>query len=419
MRRTTILLLLLISTAVRGTCYSVATLPFGGPDEKAHFEYVASMWQTRGREIRGGERHQPPLYYLLAQPLYAAAERQPTEIQLVVVRQLSIWLGVLHVLLAFLAARRLFGNEPLLSLGPPVVIAFLPAHTALSAAITNDMLANVVGAGLALLTISTLHGGPAGWTLPLLLGLALPAALAKFTVYPILAASAAAIAWAHWRHPRLRTWLLAAAAGLAVAAGLALAFAAPLVAQAAQLPRLHRLVTEELTAERMQGFLRAPFRGYAVQMLRSFVTIYPVDSLRLPWPVYAAVAVGCAWALWGLLRLWWSVGSRAHQPVGEARSGACVPVCRAALWYCAAAVLLQGLLALAGFYHSQSVLAAQGRYFFPVLVPIWLLLCAGLYYTAPERSRRTLVWLAVLMALLDLGSQAYGFVVTYLWERPV
>jgi len=412
MRHTAILVLLLLSTLARSTCYSVATLPFGGPDEKAHFEYVASMGQTRGREIRGGERHQPPLYYLLAQPFYAAAERQPTAIQLVVVRQLSIWLGVLHVLLAFLAARRLFGNEPLLSLGPPVVLAFLPAHTALAAAIPNDMVATVVGAGLALLTISPRHGGPAKWTLPLLLGLALPAALAKFTVYPILAASAAAIAWAHWRRPALRPWLLAALLALVLTAALALLFAAPLVAQAAQLPRLQRLVTEELTAERMQGFLRAPFRGYAVQMLRSFVTIYPVDSLWLPWPVYAAVAAGCAWALWGLVRLWRGAG------IG-APDHSCVPGCRAALWYCAAAVLLQGLLALAGFYHSQSVLAAQGRYFFPVLVPLSLLFCAGLYGAAPGYAQRTLLWLAASLALLDLGSQAYGFVVTYLWERPV
>ena len=126
------------------------------PDENAHMQYVQTL--ATGHlpvftdVMHGYENHQPPLYYALAVPVYLAAHGHGELVATRAVRWVSILLGALLLLAAFVCVRMLFPGEPWLALGTATAVGLLPGSVALSASVTNDSLTNLVMAvGLALL----------------------------------------------------------------------------------------------------------------------------------------------------------------------------------------------------------------------------------------------------------------------------
>ena len=102
--------------------------------------------------MHGYENHQPPLYYILAAPAYLAARGHGDAAATRAVRAVSILLGALLILAAFVCIRTAFPGEPWLALGTAAAIALLPGNVALSGSVTNDALTNLVLAvGLGLL----------------------------------------------------------------------------------------------------------------------------------------------------------------------------------------------------------------------------------------------------------------------------
>jgi 4-amino-4-deoxy-L-arabinose transferase-like glycosyltransferase len=190
--------------------YALATPRWNNPDEPAHFNYVRDVAE-RGRLpiIQHGdwdadllerqkaarfpddssiktiryEGHQPPLYYLLASPVYMTAGPLGLGGQVLALRGLSILLGAVVVVAAFLAGREAFPERPAIALLAAATVAFIPMHTAMSAAINNDSLANA----LAGLTVAALLGGlRRGFDDHLAVGLGLllgALLLTKLTVY--------------------------------------------------------------------------------------------------------------------------------------------------------------------------------------------------------------------------------------------
>jgi hypothetical protein len=169
---------------VFGVMYAVQTPRWQAPDEPAHFNYVRGLAETGAfpvleqgdydgaylEKIKSEkfppelsvdpiryEAHQPPLYYLLAAPVYLAAQALRLDVVLAL-RLLNVLLGLLLSLLAFRIFRFVFPANPLLRLAGVGVIATLPMHIAMSAAINNDTLAEVVVATILLLAVLRVHG---------------------------------------------------------------------------------------------------------------------------------------------------------------------------------------------------------------------------------------------------------------------
>jgi hypothetical protein len=102
--------------------------------------------------MHGYENHQPPLYYALAAPVYREAHERGEADATRVVRGVSILLGGLLILASFWCVRTAFPDQPWLALGTAAGVGLLPGNVALSASVTNDALTNLVLAvGLGLL----------------------------------------------------------------------------------------------------------------------------------------------------------------------------------------------------------------------------------------------------------------------------
>ena len=189
--RNTTLLVLLGLSLVRGTIYSAVIPPWQAPDEFRHFEYIKLLNQKRRlltaedaslplqKDIiasmiehdywRFGHftfpfnpknppqsfkeiiwpadpywLFHPPLYYTLATLSLILVGQGDVDLQLYVVRLISVMLGTLVVFVAFLIAKQVFPEDNFLIIGIPAFIVFLPMHTFITGAVNNDILAELL-----------------------------------------------------------------------------------------------------------------------------------------------------------------------------------------------------------------------------------------------------------------------------------
>jgi 4-amino-4-deoxy-L-arabinose transferase-like glycosyltransferase len=216
---------------------------FEAPDEFAHcryISYVGGRWtipnQYAAPDWVEGEGHQPPLYYCLSAAALVFAkddgligvsvvrnwkhfrfggpsDRVPMHRHALInpfpttgdrwafysLRLSSVALGVLNLLCVLRLSRR-FIPESGWALLPGLFVATLPQFGAVSAAISNDPLADVL-ASAALLVLFKLIDSPKGvWNyllLGLLLGLGLLTKKTVFCLVPGTAVALACLAWVH------------------------------------------------------------------------------------------------------------------------------------------------------------------------------------------------------------------------------
>ena len=193
--------LILLAYLAIGTLYAVHTPAWQVPDEPAHYNYIRALVET-GRlpvlqpgdydqsylmelNARGFpadmavdtlryEGHQPPLYYLLATPLFVVSGGS-----LLLLRLLSLVLGGATVLFAGLCAQALFPGNSAVALAVAGFVAFLPQRLAMMAAVNNDALAEMLMA----LGLWLLMRRRAAWLAGIVIGLAV---LTKATVYVLV-----------------------------------------------------------------------------------------------------------------------------------------------------------------------------------------------------------------------------------------
>lgn len=186
--------------------FAVRTPAWQTPDEPAHYNYIAQI-ATQGKipVIRPGdwdqdylsaltsarfaphlldeldsiqyEDHQPPLYYLLAAPVYIATDGSLTALRL-----FSVLIGTAIVVCAYGVGLVLFPDRPWVGLGAAGLVALLPGHVMFLASVNNDALGWALVGGILLATVIYLkQGHPVqAWQLGLLVGLGL---LTKTTTY--------------------------------------------------------------------------------------------------------------------------------------------------------------------------------------------------------------------------------------------
>ncbi|MCB0064366.1 MAG: hypothetical protein KDE19_19715 [Caldilineaceae bacterium] len=160
------LLLICLGYLALAANYAVQTPRWQAPDEPAHYNYIEHIATTGTLPVlRMGdydqeylnyllanrfppgsdyrrlqyESYQPPLYYLLATPIY-----QLSGGNLLALRLFNSFLGLLFIFLVYYTLTTVFPHYTLISLGATAFTALLPMHMAVIAAVNNDVLAELL-----------------------------------------------------------------------------------------------------------------------------------------------------------------------------------------------------------------------------------------------------------------------------------
>ena len=423
---------ILLAYLIAGALFAVNTPPWQAPDEPAHYNYIRQVaetgccprielgdWQGDYQQqlttVKFApefldridtiqyEDHHPPLYYLLASPVYKLSKGDLTALRL-----FSVLLGALTVVLSFSIGRRVFPRQPQIALGTMALVAFLPQHLAIMSAVNNDALAEAIVALGLFWIVRHLQGDDLPiWQMGIIAGLAL---LCKITIYFVAPLFALAIVL---QCRRKSEPVVIVARELAVFALVALVIGGGWWLRNVSvygfpdflgLGAHDAVVVDQLRSAdyiQQQGFAR-----YLSQMLsvtfKSFWAQFgwmalPLDAVLGGW-VYRGFAILSLAGLSGLLV---TRGFGRRVSTGEARA-----VERQIFLVFAAAVLL---VALAYIYYNIEFVQWQGRYLFPALIPIACALVYGLEYWRQrllsrwEASR----WFTVLAMLCMVALDVY------------
>jgi hypothetical protein len=420
--------LLLVAFVLVTAVYSVVVPPFEAPDEIWHFAFIHHLGEGRGLPVSEPRTQalwrqqgvQAPLYYLAAAALtgwidqddfpelyrrtnpHAAIgrpdatsnrnflihypqERWPwrgTILALHLSRLLSIGWATVAVWAVYRTLTLLIGRERALPV--TAFVAFIPQFVFISATVNNDNALNALAA-LVLWRLTVLvqraETAARAWrrwvpwvTTGLLLGMAL---LAKLSALGLVAVAGMALALAAWQRR-----------SLSLAAGGAVAMAVPAVVVAGWwYLRNWRLYGDPLAWNLWEANI----------LLR----IRPAD-----WRTILAELESLEWSFWGLFGwlnvafpVWVYRGWRwLEMAIAIGWIGAAIRAWRRPSWRVVADArwlpLLWLLLLLISWLRFMRVApAAQGRYFFPALTALALLLAVALW-ALPSRLRRPVGWLA-------------------------
>ena len=230
---------------VIGTLYAVNTPAWQVPDEPAHYNYIRAIAQTGALPVLQvgdydqaylsrltGEKFppnlsiepvryeawQPPLYYLLAVPLFVLFGGA-----LLPLRLFSLTLGAGIIVFTFIAVHEISTHPRmnLLALAAVGFVAFIPQHVAMLAGVNNDSLSELLIAIGLWLILRELPMRRGGWRLGLVMALAI---ITKSHAYVLLPATGAML-FLSWRRGRLNSgrltfWRLVALFGPMLVVGL-------------------------------------------------------------------------------------------------------------------------------------------------------------------------------------------------------
>ncbi|MGO8905173.1 MAG: hypothetical protein ACLQMH_06050 [Solirubrobacteraceae bacterium] len=142
-----------------------------------------------------------PIYYAALAPAYLVASSSPFS-QLTLMRLTSAAIGALTVLFTFLLTRELAPGRLWLAVLAALLVAYQPMYGFISGAVNNDVGVNAGAAALELLLIRMLRRGVTlSWGL-LTGGLLILLPIVKGTAYSLYPVAALAVLVALWRHHR-------------------------------------------------------------------------------------------------------------------------------------------------------------------------------------------------------------------------
>jgi len=372
-----------------GALYAVKTPAWQVPDEPAHYNTVRFIAENRALPVlQPGdydaaylervksekfppslpidsiryEAWQPPLYYLLAAPVYAASGGS-----LLALRLFSVLIGGGVIVLAFLIARQVAPGAPALALGTAAFVAFVPQHVAVLAGAQNDGLAELLLAAIMFQIInlksqiSNLKWGGIG----VLVGLAL---ITKGTIYITVVLAGLAL----WLTYRTRGKpLLSSAAWVAIPAlVIALPWWARNVAVYGWPDVLGSLRHDAVVLGQptpAEWIARYGLGGYlsqfALTTFRSFWGQFGWMGVPMNDKYYLALALVSLVAFVGLLLHWKNCQLK-------------IDNLKLNMWYLIFWVLSTAIVYLG---YNVKYVQFQGRYLFPALIPIGLAFTLGLW----------------------------------------
>lgn len=447
-----ILVLLLALSFSLGLTYLIVVPPWQAPDEPAHFEHARLLYEKRRfvdypdissdleREIiasmerrnfwakgakdfdpaewgrlpesfaevwaRGTahELHQGPLAYVLYALTLPMTISSSTETQLYVMRFLSILLGLAGGCLAFITVRELFPNRDFLNLSVPAFILLLPQHLFIHSVVNNDALAELVVSLVILVLVRVFKYGFSISRLVALLGLVVVGAFTKkSTLFAVPLLLLAAVIYLLWRirHRSFRLSVIAASV-VVVAGGIygrntlrdLLVETLPgiyynyfgLWRPAGQEPlQLDPFSTQAVTA----------YRRWILVTFESFWAFFGWMNLRLDLTWYAFLGVISLVAAAGLILLFLRL-SRGRFALADWQLMTLL-VFWSAILLASIPVVVRQFRDFEGF--------PQGRYLFPVLVPLATFFILGLEQWIPAHRQRVALALCILgLSVLNVVS---------------
>jgi 4-amino-4-deoxy-L-arabinose transferase-like glycosyltransferase len=367
--------------------YLRLTPAWQNPDEPAHFTYVAFVATTSGlpvlqpgdwdsallERLKTGrlqpgddinairyESWQPPLYYLIAAPVYALG---PPDTALYRLRAFDLVLGGVTLLLGYLVAGEVLA--PQLAAAVPMAMAGVPMFTAISASVSADPLANLLAAATSLALLRRWHAIAVG----LLIGLGLLTKLELAIFLPL------ALGWLVLRSPpRWReAVLLLVTVGFLLTPWLIHQITSYGPFDPLALARHSAVVTDQ---PRFAGFSGAWLQQFATVSFHSFwaqfgwMAIVAPDRLYWIWGALTGLAVV------GLIWQRSSLGNSA--------------------WRLLLATVVLAFVAYVGY--NLNFVQYQSRYLFTALAPIAILLVRG-WSAFPPRPWTALTLSAALVAV--------------------
>lgn len=424
-----------------GVAYSLVVPAYEAPDEPGHFAYVWYLTQHRRFPVQrptyeenlSAEGHQPPLYYLLGaaatlpladrmrdfrlptpNPCFAWRPYDPgwqtaflhTEVEafpfrgvwlgLDIVRWLSVLLGAITVWATYCLGRILFPARRWLAPAAAAIVAFNPQFVFIHSSANNDNLATALSALLLLATVRAVIRSPRRRdfvALGLLLGLG---ALTKYSTFALAPLPFLAVAWLGWKERDWREtlWRLA----LLIVTPILVAgwwhvrnqmLYGDLLAWEVMLSTLGRYVarTGPFTVADLGEFLAVSFT--------SFWAEFGWLSLMFPSVVYVILAAVSGLGLIGALAELWQ-RRKARNP---------------ALWLIVVAALAV-YVSLLRYIQTINASGYQGRFLFPALPSLALLLAMGLARLAGAR------WARPVLAALGGGLLLLAVIALWSLIRP-
>ena len=427
-----ILTIIIASYVLLGALYAMRTPKWQTPDEPAHFNYIRHLAEQGSfpvlsvgdyphqylEDIKAArfpphmsiaalnyESHQPPLYYVLGAMLYKATVGLGFDRQFLLLRLFSVVLGAAELWVIYclvrealptgLEAARASIDAEVLALAATALVAVLPMHIAMTAAINNDTLAELI------LLLMLLQAARAvekrmdrqrALVMGLLWGLAL---LTKTTVYAtvfgILVATTLLTTLP--RQQALRYITLTVVVGLIMATpwfmrnALVYGDLDILVWKRHDMVVEGQLRTSDLLHELGPVFL---LERFAVTTFRSFWAQFGWMGVVVDQRIYQALALLCLLLAAGLvqfvLRLW-----RGLIQLSPSLKRVLVLL-----------LLSTGLTVLTYLGYNLKFVQHQGRYLFPALGPLAVASALSLQELLQRRMARLLGAILLSTALLSL-----------------
>jgi hypothetical protein len=402
------LIVLYLSLAAAYSIVTPAATPIQhNPDENAHLLYVQTLASGHlpvfTDVMHGYENHQPPLYYALCVPVYLAAHGLGAGAVAHAVRGVSILLGALLIFASYRCIRLAFPEQPWAALGTAACVGLLPGNIALSASVTNDALTNLLAA-VCLCLLAAWVGKPgvgdkqAIW-LGLVLGAGIWTKTSALVLFPTVLLACYLTARNRQTTPAKAGRTAAIACGLSGLIGLPwllrnqLLYGDPL-AQHIFVTAFSSTAQADVIARALYGGSIADYLGGVAQW--TFASFWGgFDSMLLFWGqnphahldpnahgayaflthplplIYDLLAVSCVLASVGLCRLAWE--RRTQAPTSPS---VLLPV-------------FAVLIALVGLVFLRFILTffqAQGRYWYPALLPLAFFYVFGWQSLLPRRA---------------------------------
>ena len=412
--RLRVVALLIVFTLLAGA-YSVMVPLYEAPDEPAHFQYICHLLRERRLPVQKegwlSEAHQPPLYYAIAAvvssvadlddpagslrlnpqfvwggrggaehnaALHYTAETFPYHgiaLAAHLSRSVSVVSGVVVVFFTYALAKEVFPRKKHLALLAAALVAFNPQFLFISGVINPDTMVTMWST-ITLWQMVRLLKDPLPWKrwmlLGLLIGLAVLSKSSSFTLGLMAAGVLLIVA------RRQRSWSLLWKGALAVGGAFAvvsgwwfvrnqLLYGDPLGWQIFLKTYAMQLRESPLTWAEVGRFIQTQFRSYWA--------VFGWMTVQAPsWFYYSILALfasGMAgWGRWAIKRGWSDLEI----------------VQRYGLFVLLVFAFLQEayqLRAITIFNASWY----QGRYMFPIVAPVAILLAAGLFHLLPSRGR--------------------------------
>lgn len=429
------------------TVYSAVDPVFEPPDEWPHYRYIRDLVETRRLpvlELDGPQlqSHQPPLYYVigalltgwtrsdglddwqvrrnvffgykettedhwnLTQYLHCESALPPYDgvaMGLHLYRLFSVALGALTAWLTFMTGRELWPGRHEVAWGGAAIAGLVPMYLFISGAVNNDTLLATLSAAILFICARTIRLGMTASRVWALGGLVSAAILSKVTgllLLPVVAYTLIASTSLHREWRRLTKAALVVVGAVAALTGWWFVRNWALYGDPTAVSRtLAVWQGRPGGADWMAALREIP------NIWTSFWGRFGYGQIRLPDAIYALYAALTATAVSGL--------ARAGLRVAQARQDSRQRLLRGGLLGLAAVVFAAAPL----YYSALSPTGAFGRYIFPALAAIALLLARGVSEWLPLRVR-TLALAGVATAMLVASVVALTGYLAPAYARP-